>query len=168
MISYYTEKPVIDIIVLAHQEITQEWWRKGINRFNIYISEIVVEEASYGDPEAAKRLTIQCVFLAGGQQVKETLSYDVFHGIFVSSANSSDTYPGAADQPKRIIQGAIRRRSITTVSSIVLTLFTIIIWQEVISILSPMLTTLHSQKTISARTSRPLWTRSSVLLEIFQ
>jgi len=55
VVSYYTAKPVRDIIVLAHQEITREWWQRAIKRFDIYISEIVVEEASYGDSEAAKR-----------------------------------------------------------------------------------------------------------------
>ena len=55
VVSYYTAKPVRDIIVLAHQEITREWWQRAIKRFDIYISEIVVEEASYGDSEAATR-----------------------------------------------------------------------------------------------------------------
>lgn len=55
VVSYYTSKPSRDIIVLAHQEITREWWPKAKERFDIYISEIVVEEAALGDPEAAKR-----------------------------------------------------------------------------------------------------------------
>src|SRR3972149_799804 len=55
VVSYYTSKPSRDIIVLAHQEITREWWPKAIRRFDAFISEVVVEEASLGDPEAAKR-----------------------------------------------------------------------------------------------------------------
>jgi len=55
VVSYYTSIPSRDIVALAHQEITREWWPKAIKRFDIYISEVVVEEASIGDLRAAKR-----------------------------------------------------------------------------------------------------------------
>jgi predicted nucleic acid-binding protein len=55
VVSYYTSKPSRDIIVLAHQEITRHWWDKALNRYDAFISEIVVEEARAGDPEAAKK-----------------------------------------------------------------------------------------------------------------
>jgi len=55
IVSYYTSKPSRDIIVLAHQEITRQWWLKVIGRYNIFISEVVIEEANSGDPEAIKR-----------------------------------------------------------------------------------------------------------------
>ena len=55
VVSYYTSKPSRDIIVLAHQEITRQWWPMATKRYNVFISEIVVEEASFGDTEAAKR-----------------------------------------------------------------------------------------------------------------
>jgi predicted nucleic acid-binding protein len=55
VVSYYTSKPSRDIIVLAHQEITRQWWPMAMERYNVFISEIVVEEASFGDTEAAKR-----------------------------------------------------------------------------------------------------------------
>ncbi len=55
VVSYYTSKPSRDIIVLAHQEITRQWWPTAIRRYNVFISEVVIEEASFGDPEAAKR-----------------------------------------------------------------------------------------------------------------
>ena len=32
--SYYTSRPSRDIIALAHQEITREWWPKAMKRFN--------------------------------------------------------------------------------------------------------------------------------------
>jgi hypothetical protein len=54
-VSYYTSKPSRDIIVLAHQEITREWRHKAIRRFDVFISELVVEETGLGDPEATKR-----------------------------------------------------------------------------------------------------------------
>lgn len=55
VISYYTSKPSRDIIVLAHQEITREWWDKALKRYDAFVSEIVIEEAMAGDPEAAKK-----------------------------------------------------------------------------------------------------------------
>lgn len=55
VVSYYTSKPVRDIIVLAHQEITREWWPKAIKRFDCFISEIVIEEAGMGNQESAER-----------------------------------------------------------------------------------------------------------------
>jgi len=55
VVSYYTSKPSRDIVALAHQEITRQWWPIAIRRYDIFISEVVTEEASFGDPEAAKR-----------------------------------------------------------------------------------------------------------------
>lgn len=55
VVSYYTSKPSRDIIVLAHQEISRQWWPKAIKRFDVFISEVVIEEAKMGDPDAAKR-----------------------------------------------------------------------------------------------------------------
>lgn len=55
LVSYYTSNLSRDIIILAHQEVTKDWWPMAIRRYNIFISEIVIEEASLGDPEASKR-----------------------------------------------------------------------------------------------------------------
>ena len=55
VVSYYTSKLSRDVVILAHQQITREWWPRAVTRFDVFISEIVVEEASLGDPEAAKR-----------------------------------------------------------------------------------------------------------------
>src|SRR3989338_4311102 len=55
VVSYYTSKPSRDIIVLAHQEITRQWWSRALERYNIFISEVVIEEAGFGNPEAAKK-----------------------------------------------------------------------------------------------------------------
>lgn len=54
VISYYTALPVRDIIVLAHQEVTRQWWPRAIRRFRIFISEVVIEEIKLGNPRAAE------------------------------------------------------------------------------------------------------------------
>jgi len=59
VVSYYTSKPSRDVIVLAHQQITRDWWDRALKKYDVFISQIVVEEAGSGDPEAAgKRLKI--------------------------------------------------------------------------------------------------------------
>jgi hypothetical protein len=53
--SYYTARPVRDVIVLAHQELTRMWWEQRLPLFAVYISPVVLEEARQGDPAAAHR-----------------------------------------------------------------------------------------------------------------
>ena len=55
VVSYYTAKLSRDVIILAHQEITREWWVKAQKRYDIFISQIVVEEARLGDAEDVKK-----------------------------------------------------------------------------------------------------------------
>lgn len=55
--SYLTARPSRDPVVVAHQEITLEWWTDHRQRFDLYISELVLREAGRGDESAApKRL----------------------------------------------------------------------------------------------------------------
>jgi hypothetical protein len=53
--SYYTARPVRDVIVLAHQEITRTWWEHRLPLFDVYGAPVVLEEARQGDPEPARR-----------------------------------------------------------------------------------------------------------------
>ena len=55
VISYLTAKPSRDLVVAAHQEITREWWEQRSVHFSIVVSQLVINEASAGDPEAARR-----------------------------------------------------------------------------------------------------------------
>jgi len=52
--SYLTAKASRDLILVAHQELTKEWW-EARNHFELFVSEVVLNEISLGDPEAAKR-----------------------------------------------------------------------------------------------------------------
>ena len=53
LVSYYTAKASRDIVTLAHQQITRDWWDLYHNLYTFYISEIVKEEVSRGDPNAS-------------------------------------------------------------------------------------------------------------------
>lgn len=52
--SYLTSRPSRDLIIAGHQQITREWWEKRRDAFQLYISQLVVDEASGGDPAAAR------------------------------------------------------------------------------------------------------------------
>jgi predicted nucleic acid-binding protein len=52
--SYLTSRPSRDLIVAGHQQITRDWWEKRKDDFQIYISQLVVDEASAGDAVAAR------------------------------------------------------------------------------------------------------------------
>jgi hypothetical protein len=53
--SYYAARPVRDVIVLAHQEITRTWWERRLPLFDVYISPVVLEEVRQGDAEASRK-----------------------------------------------------------------------------------------------------------------
>lgn len=58
-ISYLVARPSRDLIVTGHQQISQEWWASRRGEFECAISQIVIDEASLGDPEEIqKRLRI--------------------------------------------------------------------------------------------------------------
>ncbi len=57
VISYYTAKPSRDIIILAHQEITREWWKDKIRHYTPYVSSVVIDEITEGNQiESKKRI----------------------------------------------------------------------------------------------------------------
>ena len=53
--SYITTDLSNDIIILGHQIITIEWWKTNKNYFDLYLSEIVIDEISKGDNKQAEK-----------------------------------------------------------------------------------------------------------------
>jgi len=53
VISYLTAKLSRDLIIAAHQQITLDWWENALPKFDVFVSPVVLEEASKGDPEAS-------------------------------------------------------------------------------------------------------------------
>jgi len=57
IISYLTARPSSDLLAAAWQKVTLDWWDTQRDRFDLYTSDIVTEEAGRGDDLAvAKRL----------------------------------------------------------------------------------------------------------------
>ena len=54
LISYLVSRPSRDLLVAAHQQTTHEWWANRRQAFECYVSQVVIDEASSGDPEEAK------------------------------------------------------------------------------------------------------------------
>ena len=42
--SYLAARPSRDLVVAAHQQITQDWWETAHKRFDLYVSEAVLAE----------------------------------------------------------------------------------------------------------------------------
>jgi predicted nucleic acid-binding protein len=55
IVSYYKAKPSADIITLARQRITEQWWQYALDQFDIHVSPIVIEEAGQGDSVASQK-----------------------------------------------------------------------------------------------------------------
>jgi len=55
VVSYYTARPSRDYVVRGHQETTRQWWPRAGERFQLVVSELVIDEAGAGDPEAARK-----------------------------------------------------------------------------------------------------------------
>ncbi|MGH9609901.1 MAG: type II toxin-antitoxin system VapC family toxin, partial [Bryobacteraceae bacterium] len=57
--SYLAAQPSRDLLVAAHQEITRDWWQARRSAFDLFISELVVQEVRAGDARhAGERLEI--------------------------------------------------------------------------------------------------------------
>ena len=55
VISYLTSRLSRDLIVAGHQQITQEWWANQRDKFELFVSQTVLEESAGGDQEAAQQ-----------------------------------------------------------------------------------------------------------------
>ena len=55
IISYLAARPSRDLIVAARQQMTYTWWRERRPAFDLYVSQVVLDEILAGDPDAAGR-----------------------------------------------------------------------------------------------------------------
>ena len=53
--SYLTAWRSPELIMAARQQITREWWDGRRDDFDLFVSQLVIDEASSGDPDAAAR-----------------------------------------------------------------------------------------------------------------
>ena len=55
IISYLAARPSRDLIVAARQQLTHIWWRERRPVFDLYVSQVVLDDILAGDPDAAER-----------------------------------------------------------------------------------------------------------------
>lgn len=77
VISYLAARPSRDIITLANQEITRDWWQNDAGKYDCCVSAMVQAEAQEGDIEAAAgrmALVNSLPFLAITSEVEQVAS----------------------------------------------------------------------------------------------
>ncbi|QEP42872.1 PIN domain-containing protein [Ectothiorhodospiraceae bacterium BW-2] len=55
VISYLTARPSNDLRAMANQNTTTEWWETRKPNYGVFVSDLVISEASKGHPEASQR-----------------------------------------------------------------------------------------------------------------
>ena len=53
--SYLTAELSRDLLTAGHQSVTREWWDARRSHFELYVSEIVIQEARGGDQRMARK-----------------------------------------------------------------------------------------------------------------
>ena len=54
VVSYLTARPSRDVVIAGHQQVTHEWWDTRRSSYELCISQLVLDEASAGDAQAAQ------------------------------------------------------------------------------------------------------------------
>jgi hypothetical protein len=77
IVSYLTARASRDLIVAAHQQLTQEWWENRREYFDLYISQLVIQESGAGEAlMAQKRLeTLETIPLLDVRQEAIALAH---------------------------------------------------------------------------------------------
>lgn len=55
IVSYLAARPSRDLITAAHQQVTHQWWAQRRGDFDLFVSQVVLDEAAAGDVNAAAR-----------------------------------------------------------------------------------------------------------------
>lgn len=76
IISYLAARPSKDLITAAHQQVTHDWWQYRRRDFDLFSSQLVIQESSAGDAAVAQtrlqllsdislvQVNVDCVSLA--------------------------------------------------------------------------------------------------------
>ena len=103
ILSYLAARPSRDLLAAAHQQVTRTWWDLHRTRFEVFISPLVTQESSRGDPDAARRR----VDVLGGIPVLEMVE-EVFD--LAAAFLAEGALPGSAqDDAMHIALAAVHR-----------------------------------------------------------
>jgi hypothetical protein len=90
--SYLTAWRSPDLVTAARQQITRQWWDTRRHNFDLFISQLVIDEASAGDPNAAARRleTLESVPLLSPQDDTDLLVELLIHDLALSDCAAAD------------------------------------------------------------------------------
>jgi hypothetical protein len=54
VVSYLAAWPSRDVVIAGHQQVTRQWCASAADRFELVASQLVIDEASSGDEQAAR------------------------------------------------------------------------------------------------------------------
>jgi len=94
VVSYYVARPSRDIVVLARQELTRQWWQKDRATRKVVVSPVVLDEARAGDPALSKmRATLLAPFeLLPPCDAVERLAGDVRKALNIPKTKIADAF----------------------------------------------------------------------------
>jgi hypothetical protein len=91
VVSYLTALPSRDLVLAAHEQLTNEWWQ-GRGRFDLFVSEAVLQEAAGGDSAAATRriVALQGIPVLAVTEAAASLARDLVAGHAVPAKAAVD------------------------------------------------------------------------------
>ena len=92
VVSYLTGRPSRDIVNLAHQQVTREWWERHRHGFELYVSELVLFEIGRGNRQAAEaRLAlVESLSVLRVTSQARTLAEQIFRATTLPAKAASD------------------------------------------------------------------------------
>ena len=96
--SYYVSRPSRNLLQFARQELTREWWDARRHEFDLFTSQLVLDEASEGESaKAAERLELLSgLELLDITEEVEALAADLIRSGIVPSVAARDAFHLAA------------------------------------------------------------------------
>ena len=99
--SYLVARPSRDLILSGHQETTRLWWEKKRGDYDLYVSELVLEETAAGDPAMA---AARHAALTGLPQLAQTPAVDALAARILEQGIIP---PGAAPDAEHLALAAV-------------------------------------------------------------
>lgn len=90
VIGYLTSRPRVDVVVAGRQNTTCHWWKTAADYFDLVASQLVVQECSAGDQQAAEE---RLEALAGMALLSTTLEAEELSAALIAGNAVPASYP---------------------------------------------------------------------------
>jgi hypothetical protein len=81
-----------ELVMAARQQLTREWWDNRRHDFELFLSQLVIDEASAGDPDAAARRLefLEGIPLLEPQQDTDVLARELIRELSLPERSAAD------------------------------------------------------------------------------